>query len=52
MFFSTVWSSFKGFKCVIQKLQKLENFGKPKKNNSKVCQQKEMGFGQIPIPKR
>ena len=63
LFFSTVCSSFKGFKCVIQKLEDPENswkFVRPKKNSgnfakprkiAKICQPRKIGFGQISNPK-
>ena len=59
MFFSTVCSSFKRFKCVIQKLEGSKtngnlsdpknsgSFAKPPRNSSKICQPRKIEFGQI-----
>ena len=63
MFFSTMCSSLKGFKCVIQKLEDPKNswkfvrpknsgnFAKPRKIAEKICQPRKIGFGQISNPK-
>ena len=63
-FFSTMCSSFQGFKYLIKKLENPQkqqeiyqtqknggSFVKPKKNSSKVCLHRKIDFGQMSNPK-
>ena len=55
MFFSTVCSSFKGFKCVIQKLEdpnKMAGNLSDPKNSGNFAKPRKIGFGQISNPKK